>query len=281
MKEVPPVPAGAWDCHTHVFGPYDRFPLAGARTYSPPPAPLPGLVRHLSTTGTSRVVLVQPHSYGTDHRALLDAATRLGDGARSVVVLPPESVAEFAAARLPGVDGVRGVRLNLHTAGAPDLDQARTLVREYAQVLPSVGWHLQLFAGPAILRHVADDLAALEVPVVLDHIGLALGSTEDRAFLLDLVAGSRTWVKLSAPERSGVNPEDPVVARTVQALVDLAGERLVYGSDWPHSALQHSGAGQAEPYRQVDDVARLVALTGWLGADSVDVMVANPRRLYE
>jgi hypothetical protein len=27
------LPAGAWDCHTHIFGPYERFPLAAERSY--------------------------------------------------------------------------------------------------------------------------------------------------------------------------------------------------------------------------------------------------------
>ena len=33
-------PAGATDCHTHVFGPYDRFALVNPPNYAPPEAPV-------------------------------------------------------------------------------------------------------------------------------------------------------------------------------------------------------------------------------------------------
>jgi 2-pyrone-4,6-dicarboxylate lactonase len=38
VRETPPtfdVPKGACDCHVHVFGPPDRFPMAADRRYTP------------------------------------------------------------------------------------------------------------------------------------------------------------------------------------------------------------------------------------------------------
>ena len=30
--------SNGWDCHAHLFGPYDRYPLAADRSYTPPEA---------------------------------------------------------------------------------------------------------------------------------------------------------------------------------------------------------------------------------------------------
>ena len=33
--------SGGWDCHAHLFGPYQRYPLAADRSYTPPEARAP------------------------------------------------------------------------------------------------------------------------------------------------------------------------------------------------------------------------------------------------
>lgn len=66
------LPAGACDTHAHVFGPYDRFPFAGASNYPPPLAPLETYLDMLDRIGADRGVLIQPAPYETDTRALTD-----------------------------------------------------------------------------------------------------------------------------------------------------------------------------------------------------------------
>jgi hypothetical protein len=34
-------PANSTDCHFHINGPYDRYPLSPGRSYSPPEATVP------------------------------------------------------------------------------------------------------------------------------------------------------------------------------------------------------------------------------------------------
>ena len=62
------VPAGACDCHMHVFGPIERYPPAPRRAYTPLPAPLTQWRALAARLGFTRVVLVQPSAYGTDNR---------------------------------------------------------------------------------------------------------------------------------------------------------------------------------------------------------------------
>jgi predicted TIM-barrel fold metal-dependent hydrolase len=76
------VPAGACDCHLHVFGPESLYPFAEPRAYTPPPA-LPEDARAmLRRLGLERAVLVQPSVYGTDNRCTRDAVAELGDPRR-------------------------------------------------------------------------------------------------------------------------------------------------------------------------------------------------------
>ncbi len=70
-KRAPP--PGAWDCHTHVFGPHARFPLAAERSYTPPEAPLEAYLALLDRVGLEHGVPVHASAYGVDHSALLDA----------------------------------------------------------------------------------------------------------------------------------------------------------------------------------------------------------------
>jgi predicted TIM-barrel fold metal-dependent hydrolase len=48
------------DCHFHIFGPYDRFPLDAGRHYDPQAALIPAYLRVAEALGIGRMVIVQP-----------------------------------------------------------------------------------------------------------------------------------------------------------------------------------------------------------------------------
>ena len=67
------VRANAWDCHMHIFGPFDRFPVAKTGPYALPDADRHRHAGTLAALGFRHALLIQPSPYGTDHRAMLDA----------------------------------------------------------------------------------------------------------------------------------------------------------------------------------------------------------------
>jgi predicted TIM-barrel fold metal-dependent hydrolase len=264
-------PAGAADCHMHVFGPAARYPWSAARGYTPADALLEDYAAVQARLGLERVVVVQPSVYGTDNRCTRDALVRLGPRGRGVAVLPAEvSFAELARLH---AEGFRGARLNLVSPGGVPLDSLDLL----AQKVAAHGWHLQFFAGPDLLAH-AERLAALPVELVFDHFG-PLDPSEGvdqpamRA-LLDLLGRGRAWLKISGAYRvdHGASPW-PAAKPLAALLLQEAPDRLVWGTDWPHPDL----------FGPVPDAGDLLdALWDWCGDEALyrKILVDNPARLY-
>lgn len=277
-----------WDCHTHIFGPYDQYPLADGRTYSPPPASTTDLLAHLDTVGLPNVVLVQPNSHGTDTRAMMSALATLGNRARAVTVIDTEHTSADELAGLKQA-GVRGARLNIHTAGTPEPTDSAAAFDHNVRILQDSGLHLQLFATGTVLLELIPRIASAgrsiaghDLQVVVDHMGMAIHGGGDGLEVARQLADSGCWIKLSAPERMGVNPTDPRVQALVAEYASRAPDRILWGSDWPHSALVHDRPiAQTEPFRPVDDDARLVTMRSWLGESLLErMLVTNPRTLY-
>ncbi len=125
------VPRNACDCHVHIFDPA-HFPYDPARVYSPPPASIAELLDLQSALHFDRVIIVTPSVYGVDNAVTLDAIRKLGPRARGVAVINASTTA--AALDDMAAIGIRGVRLNLETAGESDPDVARRMLLEAAEL---------------------------------------------------------------------------------------------------------------------------------------------------
>lgn len=263
------LPAGACDCHFHVFD--DAYPYAEPRSYTPTPAPMASYRHVMSTLGIDRAVLIQPSVYGRDHALFEAALASYGAWMRGVAVVygdTPDSDIERWD-RL----GARGTRCNaLFEGGAALEDMTRVVDR----VRP-FGWHVQLLVNVARSPRIAIDLADMGVPVVVDHIGHfpADQGVQDPGFanLVSLVREGRAWVKLSAAYRLTAERRDfSQLQPMVDALLRAAPDRLVWGSDWPHPAMHPP---------MVDDGVLADAVLDWLSpADLQRVLVDNPTALY-
>ena len=282
------LPEHAADCHMHVIGPFDRYPLAAERAYNVPEAALDGHERMKRGLGLERTVLVQASGHGFDNRAMLAALAGLGGRGRAVAVLPPNA----SSRELENLDaaGVRGLRLNLVTLASRHGSDRVQALREYERLLAPLGWHLQLFADARTLQALETAIRRCGVDVVVDHMGLpdAAAGLEQPGFqaLLRLMKGGHVWAKLAGADRitrrSGRLRDAVPFMRT---LAELAPERLVWGSDWPHIGF-HAGQqvhGDAVlPYRDVDAGQLLRVLEEAVpDREARDaIMAGNPAKLY-
>jgi predicted TIM-barrel fold metal-dependent hydrolase len=265
----------ACDCHVHVFGPPERFPLSPDRKYTAPQAPVEELLAVQKKLGLERVVIVQASPYGTDNACMLDALQQLKGRARGVAVIDKDT----SLIPMHGL-GVRGVRVNLQTGGERDPNVARRLIEQAARRVAPLGWHLQVWTTAAMLAELHDYLAELPVPLVVDHFGLPQ-TQDDLSALVSLMRRGNTWVKVSAPHRVCSNPED--AALFAGTLIEANAERVVWGTDWPHPGMGPRTPDVIQPFDDIDDARALERLKQWAGDDRAlkKILADNPARLYD
>lgn len=289
METALRVPPASCDCHTHVFGPAAQFPYWEGRGYTPPDASVEDLRALHRGLGIERVVIVHPSPYGTDNRVSVDAAQQIGlDCARVIAVIDPDG-RDRPGLRALGEQGVVGVRVNLASGGVSDVDKARGILLRTAEQVAPFGWHVQIFTSLQVIEALAQDIADLGVPVVIDHFGLARAEKgagqPGFAALCDAVESGGVWVKLSAGYRISKAARWEDVDPIAGALLAANAERCVWGTDWPHPGERPPGTPPAAftPAQVVDDQMALRALWRWCGEDEAlfeRVLVHNPARLY-
>jgi len=288
MRDLPAVPDGACDCHVHVFGPAADYPYDPARTYTPGDAPLHALRALHRGLSVTRTVIVQPSPYAADNRCTVDALIALEGAGRGVAVI--DAATSDADLRAMHEAGVRGVRVNLETAGEHDPAAAWEHLQAAARRVEPLGWHVQTYTNLATLDALSDRLARLPVPLVVDHFGraqAALGTTQPGfSALCDLLADGRVYVKLSAPYRISREPDYRDAAAIARALIEANPQRVLWGTDWPHPG---SAAGvpltvdRITPFRAEDNGRALQRCLQWAGTDDRArlLLAENPARLYD
>ncbi|HEV3372898.1 MAG TPA: amidohydrolase family protein [Xanthobacteraceae bacterium] len=282
------VPADACDCHTHIFGDPLAFPFFAGRVYTPPSALPEEMAAFHRALRVRRVVIVTPSVYGADNSATLYGMRARGRDARGVAVIDDrtsESDLDAMAAA-----GFCGVRLNLATDGHNDPALA---CRRFEAMLPRASvrnWHIQIFTNLAVIAAIKELVIASPVPVVLDHFGgaqAALGTAQTGfADLVELVRSGKAYVKISGAYRaSTMAPDYSDAAPLAQALIATNAQRIVWGTDWPHTN-STTPAGRkvsdVTPLFAIDDGRLMNQLPIWAPdpATRKAILVDNPARLY-
>jgi len=225
------------DTHAHVFK--RGLKLADARRYAPDYDVLvEDYLRELDAHGISHGVLVQPSFLGTDNSFMVDALRRHPQRLRGIAMVDPH--ASLAELDELAQNGVVGIRLNLVGGAAiPEFssDPWPALLRDLAHR----GWQVEVHREARDLPKIVGPLLDAGVDVVVDHMGRPdpkLG-VDDPGFryLLSVAGTQRVWVKLSGAYRSS----DEIAAAAAPLLRDAFGpDRLVWGSDWPHTQFEQT-----------------------------------------
>jgi 2-pyrone-4,6-dicarboxylate lactonase len=275
-----PLPANACDTHTHVFGPFDRFPLVITGSYEPPPTPFDVHRAMMNKVGSTRAVVVQPAPYAHDCSALVDAC-RQSNGTLRGIGVADNTISDPALTDMArnGVKGLRFVEVQDPQGGGRY--RGSVGFDDFHKIAPrmkALGLHAQVWADADRITGEADALLRHGVPIVVDHIGRADAAKglNQPGFqeLLALLRERRLWVKLPVCRASKLFPDYPDARPLYDALIKAGPDRLLWGSDWPHVRM---GA-------QTPDVGHLIDLFDeWIGHDDSlrqTILVENPQVLY-
>ncbi len=166
-----PVPAGACDCHFHIFGPAALYPPSPGTQHLMPDALPDAHAAMRARVGLERMVLVQVGGYYLDNQPMMDVLAAEGHKARGIAAYQPDISAEEIA-QLAGA-GVRGMRVSPGRDVNPArLAEVRELLASLGARFAPFGWHIQLLLSGHMRDALLPHLAELPVPVVIDHLGL-------------------------------------------------------------------------------------------------------------
>ena len=237
----PSISLTAVDTHAHIFQRGLKF-LSTARYVPDYDATAADFLQQLDAHGVSHGVLVQPSFLGTDNSYLVAALKQHPARLRGVVVVEPTlSLAElrdFAAV------GVVGIRLNLVGLKIPDLSAAPW--PKFLRDLATVGWFVEVQREARDLPQIVAPLVAAGLNVVVDHFGRPdpAQGVDDPGFryLLKTASSRRVWLKLSGSYRNGADGAGEKIAAAAVPLARAAfgTERLLWGSDWPHTQFENA-----------------------------------------
>jgi len=263
-------PADACDCHMHIYD--NRFPWAPTAATFPPEAPVSAYRKVQGDLGLSRVVVVQPSSYGFDNRCTLDALAAFGSSARGIAVVHPE-VSDEELEQLHR-QGIRGVRYLMVGNPLMTWDSLPTM----AERIQPLGWNINLQLDGRSLPEFESMLSHVPGKLVIDHNGKFLEPVQPShpgfQSLLRLLDSGRCWVKLSAPyETSRVGaPGYEDVSLLARALVAANPDRCLWASNWPHPGMS----------TQPSTPGMLDLLLNWAPDEGTrrKILVDNPADLY-
>jgi predicted TIM-barrel fold metal-dependent hydrolase len=265
---------GAWDCHAHVFGPYNQYPLSEQRSYTPEEAPLSVYLNMLGELNFEHGVLVHPSAYGADH-SLLFQALKSSPNLRGIVVANVNSQLAFKSLH---DKGIRGARFSCRSGRQANFFGSASFqdLLDLSPTLLDAGLHAELWTDCQILPSIESQLLNSPVDVVIDHMGGfdAMAGLNDPGFqsLLRLLNSGKIWIKLCIYRNLLHLQSRASGVPFLKELLRTNPSRLIWGTDWPHLNVKP----QPKTQNLLDE------FKNWTQDEELihQILVVNPRDLY-
>lgn len=217
----------------------------------------------------------------TEWRVILHAISELGDSARGIASID-RSLRDDEIDEL-NEGGIRGARFHLMDDRAGNVE----FLNDHLDLLQTREWILDLHVDPQDLIDHERFIRNLPVVTIIDHMARVRGADglEQPAFklLLDMMKDDRFWVKLCCFDKISAVPKAHVegslpfldMVPFAKALIDVAPERVIWGTDWPHGNTFTPGRTPNE--------GDLLDLLAEIAPDPLvrkKILVDNPARLF-
>jgi 2-pyrone-4,6-dicarboxylate lactonase len=141
------------------------------------------------------------------------------------------------------------------------------------------GWHVEVYFWADILAELRPFLAALPVPVVIDHMGRpdvrqGPDGADMAAFRRLLDSREDIWTKVTCPDRlDAAGPPYADFVAAVRPLVETYPDRVLWGTDWPHPNMEDVLPDDGALVNVIPEIAPTAELQHKL-------LVSNPTKLY-
>ena len=265
-------PAGATDCHMHLYLPgYEAQPGGPNIAELATVADYRQVQQRLSL---ERVVVTQSNAYQFDNRSILQGVAEIGQArARAIVAVAPDaSESQIEALHAQGARGARIMQLPGGAVGMSGLTAVEARVKAF-------GWHFMVQFNSHEIDIYMATLQAIDTDYIIDHIGKFMppvAADDPRVDqILSLLDRGNAWIKICGGYETSLSggPEYADVSPIAKRVIKHAPERVIWGSNWPHVAVPR------EQYP--DDAEQLDVLLHWAD-ESIrqKILVDNPAVLY-